>query len=208
MPRREVCVGRAVPVIRVLVVDDDAGIVDFVATLLESDGYEVGRLTDPTQVEKELETSYHVVVLDLMMPEMDGLEVLKRIRAMDSDVSVIMATGQPTLETAVVAMKLDAVDYIRKPFEPEDLRAAVERVVKKKGLTRSPEELLHRHIGETIRLLRKERALTLKQLSRRTGLSVSLLSQIERAESSASIGSLYRVAGALDVKLGRLFGDF
>ncbi len=200
--------GRAVPVIRVLVVDDDAGIVDFVATLLENDGYEVGRLTDPTQVEKELETPYHVVVLDLMMPQLDGIEVLRRIRAMDSDVSVIMTTGQPSLETAVVAMKLDAVDYVRKPFEPEDLRAAVERVVKKKGLTRSPEELLNRHIGETIRALRKDRKLTLKQLAHRTGLSVSLLSQIERAESSASIGSLYRVASALEVALARLFGDF
>ena len=48
----------------------------------------------------------------------------------------------------------------------------------------------------------------LKQLSRRTSLSVSLLSQIERAESSASIGSLYRIAGALDVELARFFGDF
>ncbi len=200
--------GRAVPVIRVLVVDDDAGIVDFVATLLENDGYEVGRLTDPTQVEKELETAYHVVVLDLMMPELDGLEVLRRIRARDSDVSVIMATGQPSLDTAVVAMKLDAVDYVRKPFEPEDLRAAVERVVKKKGLTRSPEELLNRHIGNTVRGLRTQHKLTLKQLATRTGLSVSLLSQIERAESSASVGSLYRVAGALDVTLARLFGDF
>jgi DNA-binding NtrC family response regulator len=119
-----------------------------------------------------------------------------------------MTTGHPSLETAVSAMKLDALDYVRKPFTPEELRAAIERVIAKKGLTRSPEELLNRHIGETIRTLRKEKELTLKQLSRRTSLSVSLLSQIERAESSASIGSLYRIAGALDVELARFFGDF
>jgi DNA-binding NtrC family response regulator len=143
-----------------------------------------------------------------MMLKLDGLEVLKRIRSVDSDVSVIMATGHPSLETAVSAMKLEAVDYIRKPFAPEELRAAVDRIIQRKGLLRSPEELLNRHIGETIRSLRKERDLTLKQLARRTSLSVSLLSQIERAESSASIGSLYRIASALDVGLARFFGDF
>ena len=59
-----------------------------------------------------------------------------------------------------------------------------------------------------IRELRKERGLTLKQLSRRTNLSVSLLSQIERAESSASVSSLFKVATALDVRLTQLFGRF
>lgn len=199
---------RAVPAIRVLVVDDDAGIVDFVATLLENDGFEVGRLTDPTLVEGELANQYHLVILDLMMPELGGLEVLRRIREVDHDISVIMTTGQPSLESAVTAMKLGAIDYVRKPFLPEDLRSAIERVIEKKGLTRSSEELLNRHIGETIRNLRKDRSLTLKQLARRTRLSVSLLSQIERAESSASIGSLYRIASALDVALARFFGDF
>lgn len=200
---------RVVPSIRVLVVDDDPEIVEYVATFLGNDGYDVTKLSDPTMVEEEIrEGGYHVVVLDLMMPKMDGLEVLKRIRQLDSDVAVVITTGYPSLDSAVAAMKLDAVDYVRKPFAPEDLRAVLERVVKRKGLTRTPEELLHRNIGETIRQLRKERDLTLKQLARRTGLSVSLLSQIERAESSASVGSLYKIASSLDVKIARLFGDF
>lgn len=200
--------GRVVPSIRVLVVDDDRDIGEYVATILEKDGYEVVRVLDPTLVEEEIRAGYHVVILDLMMPKMDGLEVLRRIRQIDTDVAVVITTGYPSLESAVSAMKLDAVDYVKKPFTPDELRAVLERVVKKKGLTRTPEEVLHRHIGETIRKLRKDRDLTLKQLARRTSLSVSLLSQIERAESSASIGSLYRIAGALEVELARLFGDF
>ena len=111
------------------------------------------------------------------------------------------------LERAV-AMKLDAIDYLRKPFNPEEFRAVVERVMRKKGLLRTPEENLHRVIGETIRGLRKECGLTLKQMGRRTGLSVSLLSQIERAESSASISSLYKIATALSVRIQDLFGDY
>jgi DNA-binding XRE family transcriptional regulator len=105
-------------------------------------------------------------------------------------------------------MKMDAVDYLKKPFNPEEFRVVVDRVMRKKGLLRSPEENLHRVIGETIRNLRKDRNLTLKQMARRTGLSVSLLSQIERAESSASISSLYKIAVALDARIRDLFGDY
>ena len=79
--------------------------------------------------------------------------------------------------------------------------------MKKKGLARTPEEQLHRIIGDTIRTIRKDKELTLKQMSRRTGLSISLLSQIERAESSPSISSLYKIAVALDTRIQELFGD-
>ena len=66
----------------------------------------------------------------------------------------------------------------------------------------------YRHLAaRTIRDARKTQELTLKQLARRTGLSVSLLSQIERAESSASISSLYKIASALQLRMGELFGD-
>src|SRR5690606_39280014 len=69
---------------------------------------------------------YHLVVLDLMMPKMDGVEVLKRIRKVDTDVAVVIFTGYPSLETAVQSMKLDAVDYLKKPFNPDEFRAVVE----------------------------------------------------------------------------------
>ena len=197
------------PAVRILIVDDDRAICDYMQTLLERDGYAVKALGDPLQVEEEVRTGgYHLIILDLMMPKLDGIEVLKRIRKLDSDVAVVIFTGYPSLDTAVRSMKLDAVDYLRKPFNPEEFRAVVDRVMRKKGLLRSPEEDLHRVIGQTIRDLRKARDLTLKQMARRTGLSVSLLSQIERAESSASIGSLYKIAVALDSRIQDLFGDY
>ena len=68
--------------------------------------------------------------------------------------------------------------------------------------------LAQRVIGDTIRNLRKDKDLTLKQMARRTGLSVSLLSQIERAESSASISSLYKIAVALESRIQDLFGAY
>ena len=200
---------KAVAPMRVLVIDDDREICDYMETFLSKDGLEVKTLSDPEKVAEEVKQGgYHLVVLDLMMPKVDGVQVLQQIRKVDSDVAVVIFTGYPSLESAVQSMKLDAVDYLKKPFDPDEFREVVGRVMRKKGLLRSPEENLHRVIGETVRNLRKEANLTLKQMARRTGLSVSLLSQIERAESSASISSLYKIASALDVRIQDLFGEY
>ncbi|MEI9938813.1 MAG: response regulator [Pseudomonadota bacterium] len=197
-----------VPSVRILIVDDDKAICDFMQSLLEKDGFIVKTLSDPTLVEDEVrQGDYHVLILDLMMPKMDGIEVLKKIRTIDSDIAVVIFTAHPNLDSAVASMKLDAVDYIKKPFNVDEFREVLARVMKKKGLARTPEEQLHKIIGDTIRTMRKEKELTLKQMSRRTGLSISLLSQIERAESSPSISSLYKIAIALDSKIQDLFGN-
>jgi DNA-binding NtrC family response regulator len=195
--------------VKMLIVDDDRAICDYMQTLLEHEGYAVKTMSDPTTIDEEVKHGgYHLIVVDLMMPKMDGIETLKKIRKIDSDVAVVIFTGYPNLETAVAAMKLDAVDYLKKPFVKDDFLEVVDRVIRKKGLARTPEEQLHKVIGDAIRNLRKEKDLTLKQMSRRTNLSLSLLSQIERAESSASISSLYKIATALDARIQDLFGEF
>jgi DNA-binding NtrC family response regulator len=197
-----------VPAVRILIIDDDPAICEYMQTLLEKDGFVVKTISDPTLAEQEVrQGEYHVIILDLMMPKMDGIEVLRRIRTIDTDIAVVIFTAHPNLDTAVASMKLDAVDYIKKPFNVDEFREVLSRVMKKKGLARTPEEQLHRIIGDTIRTIRKDKELTLKQMSRRTGLSISLLSQIERAESSPSISSLYKIAVALDTRIQELFGD-
>jgi DNA-binding NtrC family response regulator len=67
-------------------------------------------------------------VLDLMMPGLGGVEVLEQIRRVDSDVAVVIFTGYPSLDTAVQSMKLDAVDYLKKPFNPDEFREVLDRV--------------------------------------------------------------------------------
>ena len=198
------------PAVKILIVDDDRAICDLMQTLFETkDGFAVKTTSDPTSVEEEIRTGgYHLVILDLMMPKMDGIETLRRIRKVDTDVAVVIFTGYPNLETAVASMKLDAVDYLKKPINPDEFWEVVSRIMRKKGLARTPEEKLHRVIGDTSRQLRKEKDLTLKQMARRTNLSVSLLSQIERAESSASISSLYKIALALESRIQDLFGEY
>ena len=197
------------PQLSILVVDDDPDVCEYLRDFLTSEGYGVQVVEDPTAVVDELKQGdYHVVVLDLMMPKLSGIDLLGRIREVDDDVAVIILTGFPSLETAASSIEHDVSAYIRKPFAVKDFREAIQRISKKKGLLLRREDELHATIGRTIRELRKSRGLTLKQLARRTELSVSLLSQLERAESSASVSSLFKVATALDVRITELFGSY
>jgi len=193
----------------VLVVDDDREVCEFVETFLVGEGYRVDTLCDPTLVIGALrKTDYHMVILDLVMPHLSGIELLGQIRYIDSDIAVIVLTGKPSVDTATESIALDVSAYITKPVSTTELRDTMSRITRKKGLVRSREEEMHLAIGHTIRRLRHARRYTLAQMARRTKLSVSLLSQIERAESSASMATLYKVAKALDAKLSDLFGDY
>lgn len=195
--------------IRILVVDDDEDVCDYLVMVLEKEGYHATAITDPRDTVAAMRRDdYHLVILDLMMPGMEGTEVLQEIRRVDDDVAVIIFTGYPSMDTAIRSLQHQASDYLKKPFRVDEFKEAVHRTLLRKGLAVDPEGALHRMIGGSIRTLRKERGLTLKQLSRRTGLSVSLLSQIERAESSASVSSLHKIARALRVKLTALFGEY
>ena len=192
--------------IRILVVDDDQDSCELVEKILKKEGYRVTSLTDGRKVDEEMRKSeIHLAIVDLKMPEISGLDVVQLIKHQDSDCAVIMMTGYATLDSAVSALRGGVVDYLRKPVREDELLGAVRRALAAKGLALLPEEELHRNIGSAIRDLRKKRTLTLKQLAKRTGLSVSLLSQIERAESSASVTSLYKIAHALKIRLPELF---
>jgi len=195
--------------LNLLVVDDDKDVCEYLEDFLTHDGYNVTTINDPTQVVETLKQGeYHVCIVDLMMPKLSGIDLLGLIRKQDDDIAVIILTGYPSLETATASIEHDVSAYIKKPFSVDEFRAVIERIAKKKGLVLRKEDELHQTIGRNIRELRKTRGLTLKQMSRRTKLSVSLLSQIERAESSASVSSLFKVASALDVRITQLFGDF
>ena len=192
-----------------LVVDDDVDVCTYLEELLSRDGFGVHTVHDPAEaVEALRQGEYHICIVDLMMPRISGIDLLGQIRRMDDDIAVIILTGYPSLDTATASIQHDVSAYIRKPFDVDEFRAVVNRIAKKKGLVLRREDELHQTIGRIIRELRKERNLTLKQMSRRTKLSVSLLSQIERAESSASVSSLFKVSSALDVPITQLFGDF
>jgi DNA-binding NtrC family response regulator len=193
----------------VLVIDDEEDILEYLRDFLNAEGFEVTTLADPTEaVARIRDEVFHLVVLDLMMPKISGLDLLAQIRAVDDDIAVIILTGHPSLETASASIQHEVSAYIEKPIEATAFRDVIGRIARRKGLVLRREDELHAAIGRQIRDLRKARSLTLKQMARRTNLSVSLLSQIERAESSASVSSLFKVATALDVRLTDLFAGY
>jgi DNA-binding NtrC family response regulator len=201
---------RGVSRLRVLIIDDEAPVCEFLQELLTPDGCEVVAINDPKAGLEKLKASekFHILILDLKMPGINGIELLEQIRKFNKDIAAIILTAFPSLDSATEAINLDVSAYMQKPFSGEEMRETIARVARKKGIVVRREDELHITIGARIRDFRKQRELTLKQMGRRTNLSVSLLSQIERAESSASVSSLYKIANALDVRIVELFGDF
>lgn len=196
------------PTVRILVIDDDEDVCSVIKDFLESEGYQVTILRDPGKAVDTVKTGhYHLVLLDLIMPKINGQTLLKQLKKADSDICVIILTAYPTIESAIETLKNNAFDYVKKPIVFEDFKKIVDAALKKQGVLRNLETEINQAIGYKIRGLRTQRELTLKQLAGRSNLSVSLISQIERAESSASLSSLYKIANALNVRMADFFDD-
>jgi PAS domain S-box-containing protein len=115
---------------RILVVDDEARIREACKLVLEECGYEISLASSGLQALERLPAEhYDIILLDLMMPEMSGFEVLAKVKSLDPDTVVIVITGYATLEHSVDAMKKGAFDFIPKPFTPEHLRVTVSKAI-------------------------------------------------------------------------------
>lgn len=130
------------PDVRVLVVDDEQDIRDACERILTRAGLQVEKAPrGDIALDFLKRKNVDIVLLDLKMPGIDGLEVLERIRELNAMIQVVVITGYATVETAIKAMKQGAYDFISKPFEPDQLRIVVNRALEKIHLTREAEEL-------------------------------------------------------------------
>lgn len=126
---------------KILVIDDEKNIRLMLDKCLSSEGYQVELAGDGISgIEKFNTGNYDAVLLDMKMPGLNGLEVLKKLKDSDSSISVIMMTAFGTIESAVEAMKLGAVDYIKKPFTPDVIRNQVKVVINRLNLKPSDTE--------------------------------------------------------------------
>jgi DNA-binding NtrC family response regulator len=120
----------------VLVVDDDAGLRESFRLILEDD-YEVLEAADGARaLERFRATQVDLVLLDIRLPDTDGIAVLGELKALDEHVEVILVTAVQTVRTAVAAMKLGAFDYVTKPFEEDEILPLVRRAIEKRALGR------------------------------------------------------------------------
>src|SRR5438132_52756 len=120
----------------ILVVDDDPGVRESFRLILE-DHYDVLDVPDgPRALEVVRSAQVDLVLLDIRLPDMDGIEVLERTKAIDEGIEVILVTAVKTVRTAVAAMKLGAFDYLTKPFEEDELLQLIRRALEKRSLER------------------------------------------------------------------------
>ena len=119
----------------ILVIDDEETIRDSCEQTLSKEGYRVTTAEEGTEgLRRMKEESFDIILLDLKMPGLSGVEVLERIRKSDPDAIVIIITGYPSVESAIETLKMGAYDYISKPFTPEELRIIVGRALEKRSL--------------------------------------------------------------------------
>jgi DNA-binding response OmpR family regulator len=156
---------------RVLVVDDEPMVRDVLARYLEKDGFDVGVAADGEEaIAAHAATHPDLVLLDLMLPRVDGLEVFRRIRELAPATAVIMLTAKGEETDRVVGLELGADDYVTKPFSPREVVARVRAVLRRSsGPDADPRRVIAagdleidgarrevRRAGSPVRLTRKE----------------------------------------------------
>ena len=129
---------RGGPKLKALVVDDEPNILDFIKLGLSYEGFEVKTARDgPNGLALARDSNPDVIILDVMLPGMDGLEVCQRIRA-QSDAGIVMLTARDELQDRIAGLDRGADDYVVKPFRFEELMARIRAVLRRRGSTRQP----------------------------------------------------------------------
>ncbi|RDV00957.1 response regulator [Trinickia dinghuensis] len=119
---------------QVLIVDDDPVVRDLLSRFLQSNGLDTSVLHDGTHLRRRLELERpSVIVLDIMMPNTDGLTALAALRAAGDDIPVIFVSARGSIPERIAGLKLGADDYLPKPFDPDELLARIEAVLRRRG---------------------------------------------------------------------------
>ncbi len=166
---------------KILIVDDEPSNRNILGQELTHNGYSVTAAKDGREALRKIESSRpDLIILDYMMPELSGLEVLKEIRKRENDTPVVMITAYGTMERAVEAMKEGAYDFITRPFEPDHVALVVRKALEQQRLKRGV-EILSEEVGERYRLV--------------VGASAKMKDAIELAKKAASSSATVLLLG-------------
>lgn len=120
---------------RILVIDDEESMCNFMEIMLSKEGYEVAVTTSATSgIERVREQPFDLIIADLNMPEMTGIDVLKEVRRFSPDQELIVMTAFASVDTAIEAMKEGAADYITKPFKVDEIKLVIEKSISRRRL--------------------------------------------------------------------------
>jgi len=194
---------------KILIVDDEKNIRQTLSTHLKSEDYEVETAMNGEEGLKEFDkNNYDLVLLDMKLPGVDGIEILKKMKEKKEDIVVIIITAYGTIENSVEAMKLGAFDYIQKPFNPDEISDIVTDVLNRKKFEKKEEDLENfddylvyakkqinkRHFDKAKKALRK--ATSMKSDSAEVFNLLGIISELQDDEEEAA--KYYRTALTLD----------
>ena len=190
----------------VLIIDDEIGMCRTLSAILTDQGYRV-RMAYTAAAGLRLleEEAAAVTLLDLRLPDRDGVELLSELRTRYPEMKVIVITAYGEQEKLGLIRELSYA-YLEKPLDLKRTLALIDRAVGLSGPDDGFAELMQA-LGARIRELRRDRGLTQESLQRRTGLPQSYISDLERGKRNVSLRNLYRLARALEVPLPKLFPE-
>jgi DNA-binding NtrC family response regulator len=175
--------------VRILVVDDERNIRNNLTMVLEAAGYEVDSSGDGEDaLTKSKERHYDIALVDIQMPKMGGLELLRYLHTLRPRMAVVILTAYGTASRAVEAMKLGAVDFLEKPFDPKTLLLLCEEILQrqKTGKSVSMDDLLH--LAE---LARERKA----YVEARVYLKTAMMREVTRPEPYYWLGYISELEG-------------
>jgi DNA-binding NtrC family response regulator len=174
---------------RILVVDDERNIRNNLTIVLESAGYKVDASSDGEDaLAKCKERHYDIAFVDIQMPKMGGLELLRYLHTVRPRMAVVILTAYGTTARAVEAMKLGAVDFLEKPFDPKNIQLLCEEIFQrqKTGASVSLEDLLH-----MAELARERKA----YVEARVYLKTAMMREVTRPEPYYWLGQISELEG-------------
>jgi len=169
--------------IKIIVVDDELSIRESLKGWLQQDGYQVETAAGgPEALAKNAQNRFDIMLIDVKMPEMDGLTLLKKIKEIDSEIAIVMMTAHGAIRDAVEAIKLGAYDYLLKPFELEELSFTIEKLVQMQTLAME-------------NLILKDRVASMTRFENLVGQSPSMLKLFEAIVDVAKSDATVLVTG-------------
>jgi len=192
---------------KILIVDDEEGIRQDLSFILEDEGYVTTMASRGSEALALInEKAFDIVITDLMMPDMDGMEILRQVKRDYPDTIVFMITGHGSEEKAVEAMKSGAQDYLPKPFDPDEMLIKLRKSLEMMRL-KLENELFHRHLEMELEVARKiQKTLLAQKLPAIPGIDISTFNEPARQVGGDYVDLIELSPEKLGIAIGDVSG--
>ncbi len=194
--------------IRALVIDDDASVCRRLQGWLDAAAVDVMTCTTAAEgLQLAERVGFELALVDLRMPDQDGSDLIASLHSVSPRTRVVAMSAFPEPQLVVAAMRAGANDLLEKPIQQGTLLETLDRQLAQVGCLARTEEEFNRRLGNRLRSLRRERGLTLLQVTEGCGISSAQLSHIELGKTATTTWTLARICRAMGVSIDNVFSS-